>query len=252
MRSPAMHHHDFFECFLVLEGNRQHLTPDATEVLAPNQLHFVRPEHAHCIQGQAGSADLVFLNTAFEASVFDAVQGLASWPPACWRSGSGMASLRVDDRQRHALTEAVGEAARDPSGRNAAWLLLSLARIVTEAAGGPSAAPGMPAWLAEGLARASDSEVLVEGVPALTRLMGRSRKHIARSFRTYLGLTPTEWLLRERIQRACLLLSTTGLSVLEIALDCGFESPSYFHKCFQEQMHTTPLKYRKSLSRVQV
>ncbi|MGE9271474.1 MAG: helix-turn-helix domain-containing protein [Verrucomicrobiales bacterium] len=105
--------------------------------------------------------------------------------------------------------------------------------------------------MAEGLGQAGESGILAEGLPALIRVMGRSREHVTRSFRQHLGQTPTEWLNRERIERACLLLATTRLSVLEIALDCGFESSSYFHKCFRETMRTTPRLYRVNLMRIQ-
>jgi AraC family cel operon transcriptional repressor len=86
---------------------------------------------------------------------------------------------------------------------------------------------------------------LAEGVPALVRFAGRSPEHTARELRKYSGCTPTEFVNRLRIDHAARLLCTTDKSVLEIALDCGFENQGHFHRCFKTRFETTPLTYRK-------
>ncbi len=145
---------------------------------------------------------------------------------------------------------AAAEVSRRPSRLHAAWLLLSVGRIVVQDSEDAVLRESMPGWFADGLAVAGEQSVLQEGLSALTRRMGRSRKHVTRCFRHYLNQTPTEWLNRNRIEHAGKLLATTSLPVLEIAFDCGFSSPSYFHKCFRETYGMSPARYRRSLSRV--
>ncbi|MBC2600410.1 AraC family transcriptional regulator [Puniceicoccus vermicola] len=248
MRAPAMHRHDFYECFLVLDGNGTHKLPEGETPLRGHTLYFLRPEHAHAIYGLK---NLVFLNLAFRASTFEKVFSLAEFTPGLWREGDPVQSVELDEQQVEDFTQWVAQVAGDRSARNASWLLLSLARLLQPRQSTTLQRPNMPDWMADGLSRATESDVVTEGLPALTRIMGRSREHIARSFQQHLGQTPTEWINQERIERACLLLATTRLSVYEIALDCGFESASYFHKCFRQARGTTPRDYRTNLMRIQ-
>ena len=50
--------------------------------------------------------------------------------------------------------------------------------------------------------------------------------------------------LRERGVRARLLLLQTNLSVIDVALACGFVSPSHFSKCYRDFFGKTPRKER--------
>lgn len=68
-----------------------------------------------------------------------------------------------------------------------------------------------------------------------------------RIFNQYLHYSPTEYVLRKRIYNAAELLSDTDKSITEIALTCGFSTPSYFSKRFREFMKTTPNAYRLTL-----
>ncbi len=248
MHTPSMHRHDFYECFLVLEGNGQQITPTEISDLKRHALYFVRPEHQHAINGHK---NLVFLNLAFEKATFEASYALSNFAPAHWESGKPIRSEALDNNQVKEFTSLVSAVANERDRPSASWLILSISRLLHQKHSNAPQQPDMPDWMARGLSKAADSEVLTEGLPLLNQLMGRSREHVARCFQSYLGMSPTEWLTRERIQRACLLLATTRLSVLEIALDCGFESSSYFHKCFRRLKETTPRHYRKELMRIQ-
>lgn len=243
-----MHRHDFYECFLVLEGNGQQHTPFGSEDLQPHVLYFVRPEHSHAIDGHN---NLVFLNIAFEKSTFEATFDLANFKHKHWLRGTAIQVESLNQQQVNEFKQLASNVANQRERSDAAWLLLSISRLLNSRHTYSDKQPDMPDWMAKGLSKAIDSEVLTEGLPLLNQLMGRSREHVARSFQNHLGMTPTEWLTKERIQRACLLLSTTRLPLIEIALDCGFESSSYFHKCFRQYMHTTPRRYRSNLMRIQ-
>ena len=83
------------------------------------------------------------------------------------------------------------------------------------------------------------------------QLCGRSHEHVTRSFQKHLSMTPTQWLTQERIRLAGRLLETTRMSILEIAHECGFESPSHFHSRFKIANGSTPLQYRKRAAGVQ-
>jgi transcriptional regulator GlxA family with amidase domain len=74
----------------------------------------------------------------------------------------------------------------------------------------------------------------------LARGVKLSGRQLERLFRKYLGCTPTRYYLDLRLKRARLLLLQTSLSVLDVALACGFVSASHFSKCYREQFGRTP------------
>jgi AraC family transcriptional regulator, melibiose operon regulatory protein len=67
-------------------------------------------------------------------------------------------------------------------------------------------------------------------------------------FSKYIGQTPNTYLVRYRIQKSCQMLLETNRSVSEIAMVCGFQSPSYFSYVFRKEMGLTPQDYRKKVT----
>ncbi len=79
----------------------------------------------------------------------------------------------------------------------------------------------------------------------LARRAGISTRQLERLFRKYLHRTPTRYYLELRLQRARGLLAQTTMSVLVVALACGFVSASHFSKCYREFFHKTPREERR-------
>lgn len=68
--------------------------------------------------------------------------------------------------------------------------------------------------------------------------------HFARMFRTTLGCPPHRYILRQRIERAKLLLRATKLRLVEIAMQCGFASQSNFTRHFTRFVGLSPARLR--------
>lgn len=78
----------------------------------------------------------------------------------------------------------------------------------------------------------------------LANLVGMTRFHFCTAFRKATGFTPHEWLVRLRMDRSKELLMTTRLSVTEIALSVGYQTPSSFAHAFRMSMGVTPSDFR--------
>ncbi len=67
-----------------------------------------------------------------------------------------------------------------------------------------------------------------------------SMRHLERLFRTYMGCSPMRYYQELRLMRARSLLVHTSMSVMDVALACGFVSASHFSKCYREFFDMTP------------
>ncbi len=65
-------------------------------------------------------------------------------------------------------------------------------------------------------------------------------------FRQYVGQTPIEYLTEFRLNRAMELVENTELSIIEVALECGFSGASYFCEIFRRKFNSSPLEVRKA------
>jgi AraC family transcriptional regulator, glycine betaine-responsive activator len=79
----------------------------------------------------------------------------------------------------------------------------------------------------------------------LARTVRVSARQLERLFRKYLGRTPTRFYLELRLDKARHLLQQTEMTVLDVALACGFVSASHFSKCYRERFVKTPRAERQ-------
>ncbi len=78
----------------------------------------------------------------------------------------------------------------------------------------------------------------------LAKDVGMSTRQLERLFRRYLNRSPKRYYMELRLQKARNLLMQTDMSVINVALACGFASPSHFSKCYRAHYNTTPYRER--------
>ncbi|CAM4210552.1 AraC-like DNA-binding protein [Paenibacillus endophyticus] len=67
-------------------------------------------------------------------------------------------------------------------------------------------------------------------------------------FKKHFGIPPLKYVNRKRTERAKLLLTTTSLSVKDIADQCGFKETNHFTKFFRKETSLSPTEYRSAYS----
>ncbi len=82
-------------------------------------------------------------------------------------------------------------------------------------------------------------------VPDLARVAGVSRKTLETRFRSALGRTPRQEILRARLERVRDLLRRTDWPLKRVAAACGFTYPEHLHAVFRAQEGVTPAAYRR-------
>jgi AraC family transcriptional regulator len=82
---------------------------------------------------------------------------------------------------------------------------------------------------------------------ALANESGYSRVHFVRMFKAATGSSPHNYLLNLKLERARELLKNPSMSLIDIALDCGFSSHSHMSRLFHKFVGVTPSAYRRTL-----
>ncbi|MFI8380518.1 helix-turn-helix domain-containing protein [Leeuwenhoekiella sp. NPDC079379] len=89
------------------------------------------------------------------------------------------------------------------------------------------------------------------GLPTVEKIANRlnvSPNYLTRLLKTITGKSTQSFIHEKIIKLAKEKLSTTGLSVNEIAYELGFEHPQSFGKLFKQKTAMTPLEFRKSFN----
>lgn len=72
-----------------------------------------------------------------------------------------------------------------------------------------------------------------------------SRRHLTRIFKAVTDETLLDFTNRTRVETAARLVSCTSLSILEVSLAVGLDSPSYLARLFKRYLNQTPSELRK-------
>jgi transcriptional regulator GlxA family with amidase domain len=78
----------------------------------------------------------------------------------------------------------------------------------------------------------------------LAKSVNMSTRQLERLFRRYLNRSPKRYYMELRLEKARNLLLQTDMSVINVALACGFTSPSHFSKCYRAHFNRTPYRER--------
>jgi AraC-like DNA-binding protein len=101
--------------------------------------------------------------------------------------------------------------------------------------------------LSQAVGHISDHYAEKISVGALARLVDLSVSQFNRTFKQLFRITPSQYIVRVRINAACSLLRSTSQSIEAIAGETGFCDASHFVRQFRKVMGVTPKAYREAL-----
>jgi len=79
----------------------------------------------------------------------------------------------------------------------------------------------------------------------MAQSVGLSTAHFARMFRKSTGETPHKFVLRQRLERAKVMLRAPDARVLDVAVACGFRTQQHFAQVFRDVFGVSPTEYRQ-------
>lgn len=255
LRAPC-HWHDDLECIHILDGVMGYSINGQEIVLRTGDSLIVNARQIHAGH-DCGGQDCHFLCILFHPSLFTGSEALLQKEvlpvlehPALsyWHfSGTdGMGQAAAEILRRIAALKASAQAGYE---LEVTGLLHILWGRLRRQAGELPPVPGAPYTdlelqkdMVSYIYQNYGKKLTLEEIAASGRM---SRSKCCQLFRRYLQQSPIDFLNAYRLKVCCNLLESTGLSITEIALSCGFNHLSYFSKLFLDRFGCTPREYRK-------
>jgi len=245
--SPAneggLHAHDFAEVFWVGQGIGMHIINGRHQSMQTGDLCMIRPlKDAHKLQAQ--SPDFTIVNIAFPVLILNSIRRRYYDSSAFWGGADHMpGQYHLTAGEQQWLGAVAIELLRAPQDR------LSLDRFLLNLLGSTGRSiidpyRACPEWLRTVCNAIQKPECLKEGIKGFFALTHRSPEHVARTLKKYTGKTPTDMVNEARLAYASGQLLTTNREIINIALDCGFNSLSNFYALFHRTFDMSPHRYR--------
>ena len=252
------HRHDFYEIFLVINGTIYHHINSEVILLNSGALVFIRPNDAHFFS-KRDDQNCELINLAFLSGTFDT---LVEYLGLDLHNGLLVTShqsttVQLTVSEKNHVTAQLKEWSRTMYGnklqaRVALRALLAHLIVSFFVARYENHLGNVPHWLSELCLKMQQKEHTVEGRKALMRLANRTPEYVGRTFKTYLGITPSQFINDLRLDYANDLLLHTEQPVIDICYDVGFENLSYFYRLFKVRWQCSPAQFRKMHQRVLV
>ena len=239
------HRHDYYELFLVVSGALSHRTREGRDRLVAGDLTMIRPDDAHALWSE-GAQGVRIVNVMFHARTAEHM--LARYGDDLagrffWHAGEAALRIPLADGLRETVMRQMQRLRAGPrSLSRIERFLLALTTDLLDAQTEPS---GLPGWLAGACRAARAPEVFRRGGAGLVAVAGRGHEHVCRQVRRHLGMTPTQYVNRIRIEHAAMLLGTSDATLAQIAEECGFEGQGHFHRLFRAHYGATPGSFRR-------
>ncbi len=243
--------HDFYEITLVTQGTMEMEINGVWEAAGEGTLMLIRPGDIH---SRKASGSCSYINLAFPVRVVtemfryldvpdmqQKMMALSSPPQVVLSSGEAVL-LKAQLEKLNLLPVDRPHAAGMELRR--LMLDLMLQYFVPVFFGQPEMS--CPHWLNELIEKLEEPELFAANLEELTRLSGCTKEHLCRSFRKYLGVSPTSYLNAKRLNYAANLLLHSDQKVIDIAYASGFQSLSRFYHAFKQEFGMSALEYRQA------
>jgi AraC family transcriptional regulator len=189
-----------------------------------------------------------------------ASEAMLDFPDRADKEAAGASSARLDqDPLVVRLSEALAAAEKDQSEFGGIYAdairLATVARMLSIHSGSEpfdyqpqnTSAPGLSKWrlklVMKYVAEHIGDKVTLADMAAAARL---SRMHFAALFLRATGMRPHDYLLKQRVAVAQELLQSTEKTIVEVALNVGFQTQAHFTTVFKKMTGCTPAKWREA------
>lgn len=236
------HTHDFYEFFLILQGEFEERINGKSILLGKRQMHVLRPEDCHYLVCTNRYEKNILRNIAVEKEYFEKClkeMGIE-------KSEVLFNSFELDEiafanykvKTNLLIESTYNEDTNHFLFQNIFSDLLICGLLQKKKS------PDMPKWLEYAYVEIGKNKDYVEGLSKLIELSGKSQEHFTREFKKYYKITPSDYINHLRLQEAASLLHTCDEKIIDIMYQCGFNNLAYFNRLFKARYGIPPREYR--------
>ncbi len=255
-----MHIHDFDELVIISSGSGIHIIDDEKYPVIRGDVFVVRGDHCH---GFDDTRDLFLTNFLYRRDYFEKLkkefghlpgfQALFVNEPLYRKNQKFKSKLHLNSRQFREialLTNAMKKEQQENRPgfyeiiqRNFELIIINVCRYYSEVE-----TPNSKALLRISLA--IDFMEMNFGQPISISILAKkssmSESNFRHSFKKITGLSPIDFLIRLRIEKATeIMADSPDVNVTETSIKTGFENSAYFSKKFKQIIGATPMAYLK-------
>lgn len=241
------HTHEFYELFLIQEGEMFHYCNQQEELFLPGTLCLIKPQDVHSFR-KSRQNTVHFINLAFSMEQYE--KGQMIWEKYY---GGSREELKDHVRLPGSLSQSMilkmmylmnymKQEGEIPAEYIVQGILLESFIYLQNQ---ETNLDIIPDWLEYACRSMRKKENYLQGIPCFVELSGKSQEHLTRMMKKYYEKTPSAYINGIRLEQAASLLRTTEDSILDIMLESGFNNVSYFNQRFREAYGVSPSGYRR-------
>ncbi|MBQ8203698.1 MAG: helix-turn-helix domain-containing protein [Clostridia bacterium] len=247
------HYHDYYEIFVVLEGEAVHQVNGYETVIKYGDTVFIRPRDIHDYIRPDGS-EFYMLNISFTAETVNELfsylgEGFpskalleATYPPCVVLSSNDIEKINL--QLQKVCTYGIDN--HEKIKTELRILLFKL--FYRHFSNFKTESKDTPPWFNELLEKLNEGDNFVDGSEFIYSHCDKTREHISRCFKKYTGLTVSEYINRLRLNYIANMLRNSDNNISDIIFDSGFGNISWASAQFKEKYGMTMKEFRKQNS----
>jgi len=241
------HYHDYCEIFLVLSGTARHIVGQMEIPVSSGDLVFIRPSDTHDYISSGGGYSM--LNIAF---TMETLQGMFAFlgdgfPASELMNVALPPQVKLTQPMMDAVNArmtAISVGPQDVPALKTALRIFLFEIFSQHFSGFKGEKKKLPLWLESACDTMRKSGSFVDGSEAFFALTDRSREHVCRCMKKYMGVTVSEYVNDLRLSYIASMLRLSNHTVAQIVFDSGFNNLSWASELFKRKYGMTMRAYR--------
>lgn len=261
--SMGLHTHDFSELVIVQHGSGTHILPDGEYAIGAGDVFVLHGDQAH---GYWNTASLELVNILFrmdqlslilrDVEALPGYHALFTLEPAQRRHDGFESRLRLSGEQQYKIGDRLNEWLIEQKAQAAGWQFASVAHFMLVISDlcrfySQVEAPAAKSLLRLGSVLGHMHQHYADPLTLdeLAAIGNMSRRTLTREFTRALGISPINYLIHERVNRARDLLQDNRISITEAAYRVGFQDSNYFSRMFRAVVGHSPRDVRRMIGK---
>ena len=257
--SISEHKHDFFELVYVCEGKAEHIFENKTVIIQQGDFFLINLNSAHQYRKIGDDRELRVINCLFLPQfIDDSLKNARSFQDILdnylLRYGTGKFEEAPTQKIFHDDSGFVGLLAniilQEFQEKQAGYtdiirnLLLTLIIYLVRSEN-PADCSATTKTLRDVKRYVAEHYAEPLRLSDICKQLNFSLPYVSTLFRRESGITFRNYLIRVRIEKACLLLRASNMNIQEITHLIGYTDPAFFYKSFRREIGLTPDEYRR-------